>query len=480
LDELILEASDSVHMSKFSLVTMLTRSLAYGAILVILTACDGSSGSGGIGAASGQTETSTLSALHISGDPSATVIAGALYNFQPFVETNTNRGVPHVSRDASADSSKGLSGFQQSSDDSSAGVLSFGIQNKPTWAAFNTSTGLLSGTPTRDNVGTYSNIVISATANATSSDLAPFAISVTNDEAVPIPAQQVGFLKQTYGANPVLASDSPGVSNSAVLYPWNFLGETTPTSDVTANSDSSITIVGNGIYNSQIASAAATKSDQKYQGVAFGGGGYFEAVLKFDGWQGQTTSPDALVHGWPAFWSLALEHLLQDGSSHWSGQIVGYEHFIEMDFFEYNLANSEQTSDIYSGSIVDWYGVWNKTCPTPLDRFCAVENPYPNKIRLLPSGTDFSTFHSYGALWVPATDTSDGYLEWFFDGTSVGKSTTWPKLVDPPEMSSPGKFAFGIADLQHLVLILGTGSDCPMTIRSLSVWQKTADNNMIN
>ncbi|KHT64260.1 hypothetical protein RJ45_07425, partial [Photobacterium gaetbulicola] len=38
-------------------------------------------------------------------------------------------------------------------------ALTFGIDNLPAWASFNTASGLLSGIPTNDDVGTISNIV---------------------------------------------------------------------------------------------------------------------------------------------------------------------------------------------------------------------------------------------------------------------------------------------------------------------------------
>jgi hypothetical protein len=68
----------------------------------------------------------------LSGTPASSVAAGKPYSFQPTaVDPNGLR-------------------------------LSFVISNPPSWASFNTATGLLSGTPATSNVGTYSNIVITA------------------------------------------------------------------------------------------------------------------------------------------------------------------------------------------------------------------------------------------------------------------------------------------------------------------------------
>ena len=52
--------------------------------------------------------------------------------------------------------------FQPSATDPNGLRIAFTIANAPAWTRFNTATGLLSGTPTAGNVGTYSNIVITA------------------------------------------------------------------------------------------------------------------------------------------------------------------------------------------------------------------------------------------------------------------------------------------------------------------------------
>jgi Putative Ig domain len=69
--------------------------------------------------------------------------------------------------------------FQPSARNSSGGALSFAITNKPSWATFDTGTGRLYGTPLpQTNVGTFSNIVIAASAGGQRASLAPFAITV--------------------------------------------------------------------------------------------------------------------------------------------------------------------------------------------------------------------------------------------------------------------------------------------------------------
>ncbi|MGS0696808.1 Ig-like domain-containing protein [Shewanella sp. 0m-4] len=93
----------------------------------------------------------------ISGRPTTTVSQGDSYRFVPTV-TDIDTDESHT----------------------------FSISNKPSWASFNSQTGLLSGTPGNSGVGTTAGIIISVTdsVNATAS-LAPFALMVTNVNDAP-------------------------------------------------------------------------------------------------------------------------------------------------------------------------------------------------------------------------------------------------------------------------------------------------------
>lgn len=85
----------------------------------------------------------------ISGTPSTTVQAGSRYSFTPTA--------------SDADGQK----------------LTFTITGKPVWAAFDSATGALTGTPDSSRVGTYSNIKISVSDGSASRSLTAFAINVT-------------------------------------------------------------------------------------------------------------------------------------------------------------------------------------------------------------------------------------------------------------------------------------------------------------
>jgi hypothetical protein len=84
----------------------------------------------------------------ISGAPTTSVNAGSAYSFQP------------------------------NGADPDGDTLTYSIQNRPSWAAFNTSTGRLSGTPTAAHAGSYANIIISVSDGAASASLPAFAITV--------------------------------------------------------------------------------------------------------------------------------------------------------------------------------------------------------------------------------------------------------------------------------------------------------------
>ena len=68
--------------------------------------------------------------------------------------------------------------FQPTAKDSSGKAVSFSVQNKPTWASFSISSGLLSGTP--PSAQTDSNIVISASDGSTSASMKAFTVTVSN------------------------------------------------------------------------------------------------------------------------------------------------------------------------------------------------------------------------------------------------------------------------------------------------------------
>jgi hypothetical protein len=121
---------------------------------VMMAGCGGdnsplsSTGAASTGSSSGGS--STIAAVPaISGSPANSVVAGQRYSFQP------------------------------AASDSNNSALTFSIQNTPSWATFDTSTGLLSGTPTASEVGTYPNIIISVSDGTSETALPAFSVAVT-------------------------------------------------------------------------------------------------------------------------------------------------------------------------------------------------------------------------------------------------------------------------------------------------------------
>jgi hypothetical protein len=127
---------------------------------IIISVSDGS-GTASLAAFSIQVQAAAGQPPVISGTPATTVTAGTAYSFKP------------------------------TASDPQGNTLTFSVKNPPSWASFSSSTGLLSGTPTSANVGTFSNIVISASDGTLSASLAAFAIQV-QAQATPPPAPITG------------------------------------------------------------------------------------------------------------------------------------------------------------------------------------------------------------------------------------------------------------------------------------------------
>jgi nitrite reductase/ring-hydroxylating ferredoxin subunit len=98
----------------------------------------------------------TNAAPSISGTPSTSVSAGQAYAFTPGASDPDND------------------------------PLSFSIQNKPAWASFDSGSGKLYGTPTKEQAGTYTNILISASDGTLSDSLPAFGIEVQVVNGVPV------------------------------------------------------------------------------------------------------------------------------------------------------------------------------------------------------------------------------------------------------------------------------------------------------
>ncbi|NKQ38229.1 MAG: hypothetical protein HF967_01900 [Methanosarcinales archaeon] len=224
--------------------------------------------------------------------------------------------------------------------------------------------------------------------------------------------------------------------------------------------------------NLSIATATTVKDTKRWVGQAFGGGGYFEAEIKFD----PVYVKNLNNKGWPSFWTMAIEHMANLPESQWPSQEKGYVNFIEVDILEY-LFKKEDNTNVYGANMHNWFGVWQETCyPKP---FCKHSLPYRQVRKTVPPDTDFNKYHKYGFLWVPATRETDGFGQFYFDDKPIGEKITWEIYDNQSPSMIKQPWTFGIIDRQHLVLILGTGENQPMTIRSVNVWQKSGKNNLV-
>lgn len=96
-------------------------------------------------------------APNISGTPVTQVVSGATYTFAP------------------------------SANDPNGDPLTFSIANKPAWASFSSSSGLLTGTPAATQVGTTAGIVISVSDGRATTQLPAFNVEVVNPAPPPAP-----------------------------------------------------------------------------------------------------------------------------------------------------------------------------------------------------------------------------------------------------------------------------------------------------
>jgi hypothetical protein len=290
----------------------------------------------------------------------------------------------------------------------------------------------------------------------------------------PASAAAVGYTKNTLSSNftaatvDVASSGKPGFA----WYPWKLFGHPTNTSALKLNADGSITLMGDSTGpNGELVSATAANNAQKFVGTAFGGGAYIDGEIKFN----PQDVANAGTKGWPSFWSLAMEDSVLLGGSQWGGQPAGYKHSVEVDFFEYLYLPYGVPRNIYGAGMHDWYGVPSVTCTRGL---CAQHMQPEEPKRATPVGTDFTQYHHFAFLWVPATDTSQGYARFYFDGQAMGPDRRWAKFDNQPPPPTNQPWAFGRIDQEHLVLILGTGPNEPMTIGSINVWQATDSKNL--
>lgn len=288
-------------------------------------------------------------------------------------------------------------------------------------------------------------------ANVSSPNVATVTMTAPAD-AMPAAAELAGYRMQTFGGTLKMGENWFDMT----FFGWSGKGGVNTT-------DGSVLVDGTGIGT--ISSAKVDKSKpHRWSGMAFGGGAYFEAEISF-----KNADNEDPGNRWPAFWANDIENMAESSFSdvtQWIGQPQGFGNWVEVDIMEYCL----RRVDRYGFQIHNWYGQRTHSQVKDVPVFKHPVN--------LPAGFDWGTFHKYGFLWVPATDTTQGYAQMFLDDVPAGDPVYWNKY-DPKAPPAPvvGSTAASVMDSRHLALLLDTGTHNPMTVRSVSVWQKSADNN---
>jgi hypothetical protein len=289
----------------------------------------------------------------------------------------------------------------------------------------------------------------------------------------PPQAASVGYFMNTFSSQFELIDLADERTPGFEWYLGQFFGwNPTNFKAVALNPGGGITINGGAINT-----ASPNKNGRQWVGVVFGGGAYIEAILRFD--PGDTIKNKGA--GWPSFWSMGIEHLAGLDAQQWPGEAAGYSHFIEADFFEYDTWPFS-SGNTYGGAIHDWYGRYNESCPGK--NYCQVSNArgagskFTNFVIETPSNDDFDQYHKYGFLWVPATTTAPGYAQYYYDDKATNDKIIWSKYDNQPPPPGTNPWTFGIIDIQHLAILLGTGRNEPMIVKSINVWQRSRENNL--
>ena len=268
---------------------------------------------------------------------------------------------------------------------------------------------------------------------------------------IPAIAAAVGYDTETFGpainvgTTPNPTTSYPQFTNGANMVPFDFLG-TSWTNIGETNSNGSVTLDGTGeTYGNGLATASVTPPGQTLNGIAFGGGGYFQVTMSGNGPM--------------SFWM--NDAATMNGASNGTG-VNAEDSWVEADIAEFD------TPGAYGFTLHNWYGAVGSG-----DVVNANENGAS------PPGANYTQPNAYGMLWVPATATTQGYVKFYFNGQQVGNTITWNKYKPgsgPPSLSNGT--AFSVLDQLHLALILGAGSSTSTTVYNVEVWQASAVNDI--
>jgi hypothetical protein len=194
-----------------------------------------------------------------------------------------------------------------------------------------------------------------------------------------------------------------------------------------------------------------------YVGNAFGGGGvpggpatghgfYIEFSIAFDPSAAYTSLTTARNYGWPAVWGYSVQRQIDQergactdppAGAHWPGQAISpcYEHFIEDDFYEYNLEATgtpgnytNKYPDSWDATVIDWYG--NNGSSEIMNgahivNFAGTSSHH--LINLLPLTLTAGVFNTYGQLYIAGSAANGwhGSIRNYFNGHLMSEGVDW-------------------------------------------------------
>jgi len=275
----------------------------------------------------------------------------------------------------------------------------------------------------------------------------------------PRPAAEAGYTRQAFDEEFNDATHIDVAGDALPGFNWYACRKWSPgSSNVSVQvSNGRLMLSGGPLY-----SGCQAGNPAEFVGHEFSGGAYFEAAIAFD-----PATVKADDRQWPSWWSMSREHFMNAGDE-WTRQAPDFKHFIEYDFFEYDVWRFAG-SHAYGAAIHDWFGRWNGTRFQEANN-AGVGSKYENFV--VSTAADFRKVHRFGALWVPATDTRSGYAQAYFDDKPTSARVDWTNLESdaiPPPGAAP--WTFGVMDRHHLVIILSTSTNAPLIVDWVRVWQ---------
>jgi hypothetical protein len=255
-----------------------------------------------------------------------------------------------------------------------------------------------------------------------------------------------------------------GMGLGSNWFPWT---GSNSSQGLTQNSDGSITDSG-GRGNSYNAHCISTQQNGAgyTTGVCFGGGLYAECTFSYLNPAPGFGTP-AASDGWPSFWMLD------------PGFNTGLH--TEVDFMESFVSDGNAnggTDSAFSSGVIDW----NDGNIVLYSGFGGGGIPGLgiDSTASLPGNNNFAQKHKLGCLWVPATASTRGYVQTYFDGVLVKNAYSWTQYNGGSLPVGAGGTApnFSGLDVSTNLLLWGTGSANPMTVYNVDVWQKDDSKNV--